>query len=308
MYVNDDGVTNLDTKLLLILNPKAGMKRANKYLADMIGIFEDAGYVCQVCVTRKSGDARGFVETFGKDAALVVCIGGDGTLNEVVDGMMRSGCKACIGYIPAGSTNDFGSSLGLSHDVLQAARDAVEGRVRTLDVCAFNDRYYAYVASCGAFTNVCYSTAQPAKNVLGRLAYFLEGVKDVSQIRPIAMRIETAEGQVFENDYLFAAFSNATSIAGVLEMDKDAVDMNDGLFELLLVEAPDTMQELGHIVYSLLTQQYHARFLTFCATQKVRIEIDCDVDWTLDGEVAKGAAQICIENIPDAIRVMVPKR
>ena len=298
----------MNKKLVLILNPRAGMKRANRFLAEMLGVFEDAGYCCTTLVTRAGGDARDFVAQYGEEADLVVCIGGDGTLNEVVDGMVKNGFTARIGYIPAGSTNDFGASMGLSHDIMRCARDIVSGRAQTLDVCSFNGRYYSYVASCGAFTNVCYSTSQSVKNVLGHLAYILQGVKDLSQIRPIPMHITTEEGREFTGEYLLAAFSNATSIAGVLEMDKDTVDMNDGLFEVLLVEAPDNMQDLGRIVYSLLTQQYNAPFLHFCATRSVTIEMDAAVDWTLDGEYEKGASHIKICNVPDAIRVMVPEK
>ncbi|MBP3371234.1 MAG: diacylglycerol kinase family lipid kinase [Clostridia bacterium] len=298
----------MDQKLLLIMNPQSGTKRANKYLPQIIDVFQTGGYYCEVRMTQKSGDARDFVKQSGSDAALIVCIGGDGTLNEVIDGLMMIGYDGPLGYIPAGSTNDFGSSLKLSKDPLQAARDIMWGEEKTLDICTFNDRYYAYVASCGAFTSVCYETPQQVKNSLGHLAYVLQGIKDLSQIRPIPMRVQTRDGDVFEDDYIFAAFSNSTSIAGILSMENEAVDMNDGLFELLLVKSPETMQELGNIVYSLLSQQYHAKYLTFCAADEVSIKIDESIDWTLDGEYAKGASDIVIRNIPDAIHVIVPSR
>ena len=298
----------MDKKLLLILNPQSGTKRANKHIPQIIDIFQNGGYYCEMRVTQKQGDAGSFVKQSGSDAALIVCIGGDGTLNEVLDGMMSIGYKGNLGYIPAGSTNDFGSSLKLSRDPIQAARDIMEGEPRTLDICTFNGRYYAYVASCGAFTSVSYATPQPAKNMMGHLAYVLQGIRDISQIRPIPMRVETGDGDVFEDDYIFAAFSNSTSIAGVLSMENEAVDMNDGLFEILLIKSPENMNELGNIVYSLLSQQYHAKYITFCAADKVDIRMDETVDWTLDGEYEKGFADIQICNIPDAIHVIVPTK
>lgn len=292
----------------MIMNPRSGTKKANKLLPQIIDVFQTGDYYCEVRMTQKSGDAREFVKQAGKSADLIVCAGGDGTLNEVLDGMMSIGCNKPIGYIPAGSTNDFGSSLKLSKDPLQAARDIMYGEEKTLDVCEFNGRYYSYVASCGAFTSVCYETPQQVKNSLGHLAYILQGVKDLSQIRPIPMRVETKDGKVFEDNYILATFSNSTSIAGILSMENEEVDMNDGLFEVLLVKSPESMQELGNIIYSLLSQQYHAKYLTFCTTDEVTIQIDESVDWTLDGEYAKGVPKVVIRNVPNAIRVIVPSQ
>ncbi len=298
----------MEKKLLFILNPKAGQKRANRLLTEILEIFQKAGYECTVRLTMKCGDGRRLVRKYGKEADLIVCAGGDGTLNEVIDGITHEKIDVPIGYIPAGSTNDLANSLGLSADILQAARDIVTGEEKKLDVCSFNGRNYTYVASCGVFTAASYETAQQAKNMLGRLAYLMAGMRDLSQVKPFEMRVETAEGEVLEGRYIFAAFSNSTSIGGVLEMDPDIVDLNDGLFEVLLIQAPDTIPDLTMIVSELLNQQYDSEHLSFAKTSKALIRMDGSVRWTLDGEMQKGAGEIVIESVHDAYRLIIAQK
>lgn len=292
-------------KLLILMNPCSGKKRANRALADIISVFNRGGYDVTTYMTAARGDATAVAAQRAGEFDVIVCVGGDGTFNEVISGVCASGADVPIGYIPAGSTNDFANSMKLPKNLTDAARLIVNGTPRRLDVGKFNDRYFSYIASFGAFTKTSYATPQSMKNALGHLAYLLAGVKEIASIRSTHLRFTTADGTVYEDDYIFGAISNSTSVAGVLTLSSDLVDMNDGVFELLLIRKPKNALELSNCVVSLLSQKYDTPMLTLASASKVTVEGAPDMDWTLDGEHAEGAAQCVIENLHDAIRVIV---
>ena len=291
-------------KLLLILNPCSGKKKASHALADVVNVFNRGGYDVTVYITAARGDATKVVAQRALEFDLVVCAGGDGTFNETISGLLAGGHDTPIGYLPAGSTNDFASSLHLSKNLVEAARDIVEGTPRRLDVGRFNDRYFSYVASFGAFTRASYATSQNVKNALGHLAYLLSGIKELAYIRSRRLRFTLDDGRVLEDEYIFGAISNSTSVAGILTLSEDLVDMNDGVFELLLVRKPENLLELNDCVLALTTQDYHTPMLTFTSARSVEIEAPEDMDWTLDGEREPGRAHCRAENLHDAIRIV----
>lgn len=292
-------------KLFLVMNPCSGKKRANKVLAEIIGVFNRADYEVTAYMTAARGDATRAAAARAADFDRIVCIGGDGTLNEVIAGLHEVGQQTPIGYIPAGSTNDFANSLGLPKDLLDAARLAATGEPRKLDIGSFNGRCFSYVASFGAFTRTSYATPQGMKNALGHVAYLLAGAKELTSIRSTHMRFVLADGTSFEDDYIFGAISNSTSVAGLLTLSPDLVDLNDGLFELLLIRKPRSLLELSDCVLALTTQEYHTPMLTMVSTGRVEIDCPSELDWTLDGEYAAGQAHCVVENLHDAIRVIV---
>ncbi|MBQ4611914.1 MAG: YegS/Rv2252/BmrU family lipid kinase [Clostridia bacterium] len=290
-------------RLLLIMNPNAGQKNGKRYLADILEIFRRADYMPTAFMTVGTGDAFTLAKEHAADAQLVVCVGGDGTFNEVTAGVVESGVDVPIGYIPCGSTNDFATSLKLSKNILQAARDIVDGTPKTYDIGQFGKRYFSYVASFGAFTRASYATPQNLKNALGHLAYILEGIKDLPNIRPIHMRIETAD-RVFEDDYIFGAICNSTSLGGVLTLSPDAVNMNDGLFELLLIKYPYTAAELNDCIRCLQEKKYDSPTITLHSTDRLTIHCSTAVDWTLDGEYECGHALVEAVNRHNAFRLI----
>ncbi len=293
----------MDKRLLLIMNPYAGQKSGKRHLADILELFCHDGYTPTVFMTTGVGNGYALAKAHAKAADLVVCIGGDGTFNEVVSGVIDSGADTPIGYIPCGSTNDFASGLKLSKTHLRAAKDILEGTPKTYDVGRFGERYFSYVASFGAFTRASYATPQNLKNALGHLAYILEGIKDLPNIRPVHMRLETAD-QVFEDDYIFGAICNSTSLGGILTLSADVVDMNDGLFELLLVKYPKTAAELNECIRCLQEKNYQSSALILHSTDRLTITADPTVDWTLDGEHETGHEHITIENIHNAFKLI----
>jgi len=286
--------------LLLIINPVAGQKKAAKYLSEIISVFNRAEYDVHVYVTSSQKDAAEAVRKLGRTVDLIVCCGGDGTLNETINGMMQEGLQVPVGYIPSGSTNDFANSLKLSGDVVTAAKQIVAGVPKPYDIGKFKERYFSYVASFGAFTKTSYTTPQNVKNALGHMAYLLEGISELSKIKKVHLRMETEE-DVIEDDYLFGAICNSTSVGGILTLSPDLVDLGDGKFEILLVRAPRSIQELHECVLALKNQKYDCGMLTFRSTSRVRVMTDPDMPWTLDGERAEGGADIVVENLHRSI-------
>lgn len=293
----------MNPTLLLIMNPCAGTKRANRYLTDILSLFSSYGWETLVHMTQARGDGREAVERLANSVDRVVCIGGDGTYNECVDGLLASGAQIPLGYIPAGSTNDFAKSLHLSRNILQAARDIMEGQERFLDIGSFSGRHFTYVASFGAFTKTSYTTPQSTKNALGHLAYILEGIKDLSSIRPQTLIFRTPEKTV-RGDYVFGAVSNSTSVAGILTISPKIVDLNDGKFEVLLVRMPSSPADLNEAIRALTMQDYSSYMIDFFSAETIDITASPNMDWTLDGEWQKGAETIRIENLHSAIRIL----
>jgi YegS/Rv2252/BmrU family lipid kinase len=290
-------------KMLFLMNPYAGTRRANRYLADILTIFNRAGYTVITHMTAGPGDGQQVVERMAPHVDTVVCCGGDGTFNETINGVLRSGADVELGYIPAGSTNDFAASLKLPTNVLQAARDIAEGNAQSYDVGKFGDRYFSYVASFGTFTRSSYATPQSIKNALGHTAYLLEGIQELSQIRPTHVRLEL-DDEVVEDDFIFGAISNSLSIGGILTLDPKQVDMRDGKFELLLVRSPRDLAEISECIWALRTQKYNCAMITFRSTQSVRITEGANMIWTLDGERQEGSDMVQVENCHHAIRLL----
>lgn len=290
-------------KMLFIMNPCAGQKKANKSLSDILLEFSQAGYEVIIHMTTGRGDAVTAAQRWGRDVDLVVCCGGDGTLNETITGLLRAGAETPIGYIPAGTTNDFASSLSLSGNMVQAARDIVAGEPVPYDVGKFGDRYFSYVASFGAFTRSSYAVPQNVKNALGHTAYVLGGISELSQIRKEHIRMEI-DGQVVEDDFLFGAICNSTSIGGILTLDPKNVDMADGLFEILLVRSARNMREIADCIQAVRSEKYNCEMITFRSAKSVKIYASPEMPWTLDGEKEDGHGEITVENLHHAIRLM----
>ena len=293
-------------QILLVMNPCAGQRRATRFLPEIIGRFNAAGFQVIIYMTNARGDAQRWTAAWGKSVDRVVCIGGDGTLNECISGLLQVGLRCPVGYIPAGTTNDFAASLCLPTDIRTAAEAIVEGEPVEYDAGRFGDRYFCYVASFGAFTRTSYSTPQSVKNTLGHLAYVLEGIQEISQIRKNHVRFEL-EDEVVEDDFIFGAISNSTSVGGILTLDPKQVDMCDGKFELLLVRMPRDLLELGDCIRAIRSQKYDCTNITFRTVSRLRVIADPAMAWSLDGERADGGSELEVENLHKAMRIIQKK-
>ena len=296
----------MDKKMLLIVNPCSGRARMRNELLGVVEIFSQAGYLVTVYPTKARGDATSRVTSLGpcEYDEIVVC-GGDGTLNEVITGLMRSGNQYTLGYIPSGTLNEWSSGLKISRNIKKAAEDIVSGRKIKLDIGKFSDKYFSYTASFGAFTDASYSAPQDVKNVLGQAAYFFEGIKSLGNIKPVHLKF-TADGRETEGDFLFGAVSNSMSVGGIVKFDESAVKLNDGKFEILLIRNPDNILKLQPIIDGILKRDFNREGLEFFTAENVTVTGGDGLSWTLDGEYARGDEKTVITNLHNAIELVVP--
>lgn len=297
-------------KLLFIYNPRAGKSKIRSYLADIIELFDRSGYVVTVHPTRRKGDTTRTLKKHAAGYDRVVISGGDGTLNEALCGMRLAAEKwnrlPDLGYIPAGSTNDFANSLGLPSDPLKAARIAASGEAFSCDAGTFNGHPFAYVAAFGAFTNVSYATPQQSKNSLGHFAYILEGILTLPQIKGIPFTVETDQ-ETFSDKYLYGMVSNSTSVGGISGIySPNSVSLNDGLLEVLLIKEPRSLAERSELMSDLLRMNLSSRYITTLKTEKINFISDTNVPWTLDGEFGGSPNAAEILALHDAYRVVIP--
>ena len=293
-------------KLLFILNPRAGRNKPHGPLFDALAILSGAGYLIRIHETSAPGDAADTAAREGAGYDLVVAAGGDGTLNEVISGLMRLDAPPPLGYLPQGTTNDFASSLQIPRTPASAAKNIVQNRMRELDIGRWNERSFIYVASFGAFTRSSYAASQAAKNALGHFAYILEGMKDLNTLRPYHIRL-TADGEVLDGDYLFGAVCNSTSIGGLMKLDPERVVLDDGKFEMLdaLIKNGENGNAAGNIVFKGVNQQYDSQGLVFRHVSSLRLETEEELPWSLDGEYAPSVPVVDIVNRQRALRMLL---
>lgn len=292
--------------MLFVYNPRAGKAQIRNKLADILDIFTKGGYEITIHPTQKRGDAVDIVAGRDPEYDLVVCSGGDGTLDEVVTGMMRSNLRTPIGYIPAGSTNDFGGSLAMPKNMLKAAEIIVDGQNFACDLGKFNQGVFVYIAAFGLFTEVSYETGQEIKNVLGHMAYLLEGMKRLSAIRSYPMRV-TYDGNVIEDDFIFGMITNSVSVGGFKRITGKNVKLDDGVFEVTLIKRPKNPIELNNIMVSLLNRDIDTDAMYCFRTARLVLESRDEVAWTLDGEYGGSHREVVIENKHQGMDIRVAK-
>ena len=292
-------------RMLFVYNPRSGKARIRSNLLDIIDIFVKAGYEVTAYPTQASGDAVKAVQERRAGYDIVVCSGGDGTLDEVVTGMMKSDEHLPIGYVPAGSTNDFANSLGIPKSMLQAADAVVNGKNFACDVGKFNNDIFIYVAAFGIFTDVSYGTPQDTKNVLGHAAYLIEGVKRLPSVRSYPLKI-TCNGEVIEGEFLYGMVTNSHSVGGFRGITGQNVALDDGLFEVTLIRKPTNPLDLNNIIVALVDKRVKSEYIYTFTTDSVKVEAEEPVAWTLDGEYGGDHLKVQIENLNQALTIRVP--
>ena len=291
---------------MLIINPHAGKAQAKAALFEAVDILFQGGYEATIFPTQKPKDATAFVQNRAKEYDLVVCCGGDGTFNETVTGLMALENPPPVGYLPAGTTNDLASSLRIPRNLSQAAEGIIEGASFGYDIGRFNDRYFSYIAAFGIFTEVSYATPQTLKNMLGHLAYLLQSMKTLGEVKSRRLRIES-DGKVVEGEFLFGAVTNSTSVAGLFTLNPDEVQPDDGLFEALFIRKPQNAIQTQQTINSLLSWNYEGSNIEFFHTSCLTVTSDEEIGWTLDGENGGKHRTVRIENCPQAVRILRPE-
>ncbi|MBQ7035095.1 MAG: YegS/Rv2252/BmrU family lipid kinase [Clostridia bacterium] len=294
----------LTRRALVIVNPKAGTKKSKKDLFEIIDRLSKKGYSVSAQTTTRQGDGTRFVCQYGEGQDLIICCGGDGTLNEVLNGILEMGISAPLGYVPAGTTNDFARTFMLPKKVEKSMDLILGGWPRYCDIGSFNGRNFTYIASLGAFTNVSYSTPQKLKNVFGHSAYLWEGIKEVRNISPFEAEFK-ANGETFAGEFVFGSISNSTSIGGLFKLNNLDVRMDDGEFELMLIRNPKNLNDLGGIIDGLVRGKYDPRYVVFTHAGAVDIKTAKPQTWTLDGESGGAQQEVHIDVHQNAFRLIV---
>ena len=292
-------------KLFFVYNPHSGVGRIRSQLSDIIEIMIQAGYEVSVHPTQAAGDATVVTAERAVGYDLVVCCGGDGTLDETVTGLMESGCQVPLGYIPAGSTNDFAASLDLPKNMKKAAQVAVNGTDFSCDVGCFGEKHFVYIAAFGLFTDVSYQTKQELKNVFGHVAYILEGAKRIGTHPSYRMRVEY-NGGVIEDEFIYGMVTNSLYVGGFKGMTGDDVALNDGLFEVMLIKTPHNAVELNEIIAVLTKLRTESDMIYTFKTDELFISPYQTIPWTLDGEFGGEQTQIRLKNLRQALTIRVP--
>ena len=295
-------------KLLFVYNAKSGKAQVVKYLAQIQDIFTKAGYIVVSYPTQCRDDAKNIISRIGSNFDRIVCCGGDGTLNEAITGIMRSEWykekQIPLGYIPAGSTNDFATSIRLPKNMVSAARIAVNGRVKSLDMGEFNDRNFVYVACFGAFSEISYSTSQEIKNILGHQAYVLEAVRKFVPNITKSYRIKAkVKDKKIEGEFIYGMIRNSNSVGGFKGLAGKDVGLDDGLYEVTLVKPPKTAFDFQEIVSALLMDKKSNLVYKF-KTERIDIVSNENIDWVVDGEFAGSVKKAKVINRPGAVKIV----
>lgn len=292
-------------QILFVFNPRAGKARIKNKLCDIVDLFIKADYEVTVYPTQGPGDAAKAVRDKKERFDLLVCSGGDGTLDEVVNGMLHCGKKIPVGYIPAGSTNDFAGSLGIPKDMMKAAATIVNGKNFACDVGAFNSRNFVYIAAFGLFTDVSYETSQDVKNVLGHMAYILEGMKRLPAVKSFRVKV-SYEDKIIEHEFIFGMVTNSVSVGGFKRITGKYVELDDGEFEVTLIRRPANPLELNVIIAALLNRNINTDYMDCFKTSTITFESETGIPWTTDGEYGGNHRKVCIRNMERAVEIRVP--
>ena len=297
----------MSKKMLFIYNPMAGKEQIKNKLSEIIQIFCKEGFEVTIFATSGREDATKIIEKKCERYDYIVCSGGDGTMNEVATGLMKLEKRPICGYIPAGTVNDFASSLKIPRVMKNAASLIADGDVFNCDMGKFNDRYFTYVAGFGAFTEVSYQTPQEWKNALGKAAYFIEALKHIADIKPHHMKIEY-DGGVIEDEFILGLISNSVSVAGYKYYEKKNIKMDDGLFEALLIKSLKNPIELQQVLNALLSKQLDAENMCYLSSSFIHIISDDDIQWTLDGEDGGCCKDAYMQNMKEALSIICDRR
>ena len=293
-------------KAFFVINPYSGKSQIKSRLLDVLNIFTLADIDLNVYTTHKRFDAMESIKERGTDFDMVISSGGDGRLSEAVKGLMAipEEKRPVLGYIPAGTTNDFATTLKLPKNPIKAAENIAKGNTFKCDAGGFNDDYFIYIAAFGAFTDVAYDTPQEMKNFLGHTAYIIEGIKRVPSLTSWHMKAEY-DGKTVEGDYIYGMISNTLSVAGMKSLKKENVKLDDGLFEVVLIKMPQNPIDLQAILTGLVTQDLSSDMFCKFKASEVCFTSKVEVPWTLDGEFGGKIKRADIKNYNKAIEIVV---
>lgn len=293
-------------KVLVLINPNSGKKNSKESVLDALNVFSANNYQMEIYLSQKPMDVTSYIEENGERFDVVAVFGGDGTLNEATNGLMKLKHKPVISYFPTGTMNDFGTNFGLTNDMKQCANIACVGHIESFDVGKMNSRYFNYVAGFGAFCNVSYETKQELKKQIGNLAYIIKAIHEIPNLHPYHVKMNL-DGKVFDKNLMFGLIINGNRVAG-FEMVKQADNtFKDGLFDIILVEHTPNPLELYNYPLGVLHPELNMKYVERYQAKSIIIESQEKLAWTLDGEEGKETLVARVENISQALQIYASK-
>lgn len=289
-------------KVLVLINPNSGKKNSKESVLDVLNVFSANNYQMEIYLSQKPMDVTRYIEENGERFDVVAVFGGDGTLNEATNGLMKLKHKPVISYFPTGTMNDFGTNFGLTNDMKQCANIACAGHVESFDVGKMNSRYFNYVAGFGAFCNVSYETKQELKKQIGNLAYIIKAIHEIPNLHPYHVKMNL-DGKVFEKDLMFGLIINGNRVAGFEMVEQADNTFKDGLFDIILVEHTPNPLELYNYPLGVLHPELNMKYVERYQAKSIIIESQEKLAWTLDGEEGEETLVARVENISQALQI-----
>ena len=293
-------------RVLVLINPNSGKKNSKEYVLDALNLFSANNYQMEIYLSQKPMDVTRYIEENGERFDVVAVFGGDGTLNEATNGLMKLNHKPIISYFPTGTMNDFGTNFGLTNDMKQCANIACAGHIESFDVGKINSRYFNYVAGFGAFCNVSYETKQELKKQIGNMAYIIKALHEIPNLHPYHVKMNL-DGKVFEKDLMFGLIINGNRVAGFEMVEQADNTFKDGLFDIILVEHTPNPLELYNYPLGVLHPELNMKYVERYQAKSIIIESQEKLAWTLDGEEGKETLVACVENISQALQIYASK-
>lgn len=289
-------------KVLVLINPNSGKKNSKESVLDALNLFSANNYQMEIYLSQKPMDVTRYIEENGERFDMVAVFGGDGTLNEATNGLMKLNHKPVISYFPTGTMNDFGTNFGLTNDMRQCANIACVGHIESFDVGKMNSRYFNYVAGFGAFCNVSYETKQELKKQIGNLAYIIKAIHEIPNLHPYHVKMNL-DGKVFEKDLMFGLIINGNRVAGFEMVEQADNTFKDGLFDIILVEHTPNLLELYNYPLGVLHPELNMKYVERYQAKSIIIESQEKLAWTLDGEEGEETLVARVENIYQALQI-----
>ncbi|MBS6455936.1 MAG: YegS/Rv2252/BmrU family lipid kinase [Holdemanella biformis] len=293
-------------KVLVLINPNSGKKNSKESVLDALNLFSANNYQMEIYLSQKPMDVTRYIEENGERFDVVAVFGGDGTLNEATNGLMKLKHKPVISYFPTGTMNDFGTNFGLTNDMKQCANIACVGHIESFDVGKMNSHYFNYVAGFGAFCNVSYETKQELKKQIGNLAYIIKAMHEIPNLHPYHVKMNL-DGKVFEKDLMFGLIINGNRVAGFEMVEQADNTFKDGLFDMILVEHTPNLLELYNYPLGVLHPELNMKYVERYQAKSIIIESQEKLAWTLDGEEGEETLVARVENISQALQIYASK-
>ena len=287
-------------RALLLLNPVSGLRTSTLTLTPIVKALGAKGYDTMVHLTTHSGDAADYAQSFGGQYDRILCCGGDGTLSEVIRGLIAGGHDVPVGYVPTGTTNDLAHALRLPTELSAAIKTAVNGTPHAHDIGMLGDNvYFDYVAAFGAFTDTSFATRQELKNALGRAAYLMQGAKDLFTLKPLKLQLVTGS-MCIEGEFYYGSISNSTRIGGIIDLTDTGVQFDDGQLEIMLIRQTPTVQA----ILDFREQRYDPNYFYLLHTNEATFRFEKPVNWSTDGELAGPFTEVTFRCLPKAVKLL----